>query len=66
MKHVPKYWKIDNRPIGELKYGFGYWTGPQNDLLCIKPNIETNEEAERSLSPIHRTKKEARNATLKK
>jgi len=28
----------------------GVWTGPQDDLLCVKP-CETNEEAERWLSP---------------
>ena len=28
----------------------GVWTGPQNDLICVR-HCETNEEAERYLSP---------------
>ena len=31
-------------------WAFGYWTGPEKDLLCTKPEIATNEEAERYLS----------------
>ena len=37
-----------------LKWGerwhIGVWTGPQNDLLCLKP-CKTNEECEIWLSP---------------
>jgi len=36
-------------------YGFGYWTGEQKDLLCVK-ECKTNEEAEKYLSPLHRNK----------
>lgn len=34
-------------------YGFGFWTGEQNDLLCVKC-CKTNEEAEEYLSPLHK------------
>jgi len=36
----------------------GTWTGPQRDLLCVK-DCETNEEAERWLSPAGWTPEEA-------
>jgi len=36
----------------------GVWTGPQQDLVCVK-HCETNEEAERWLSPGGWTPEEA-------
>jgi hypothetical protein len=39
------------RYIWPGRWGVGVWTGPQNDLLCIK-RCDTNEEAERCLSPL--------------
>ena len=56
----PTYWECGGPDT--FKYGYGYWTGPQNDLLYIKPGIDSNEEAEKYLSPICNTKKEAKRA----
>lgn len=61
----PVYWSCGDHVLGE-KYGYGYWTGPQKDLLCVKPDIKTNGEAELHLSPICKTKKEAKRAFEKK
>lgn len=36
-------------------YGFGYWTGEQGDLLCVK-ECKTNKEAEKYLSPLCRSR----------
>lgn len=33
-------------------YGIGYWTGEDNDLLCVK-KCKSNIEAEKHLSPLH-------------
>ncbi len=38
----------------EGRWHVGNWTGPQNDLLCVR-YCDTNEEAERWLSPGSRT-----------
>jgi hypothetical protein len=35
-------------------YGYGYWTGPDGDLLCVVPYVRFNSEAERLLSPMSR------------
>lgn len=35
-------------------YGLGWWTGPDGDLLCVRPEIEREQEAELSLSPLCR------------
>jgi len=51
----PEFWRCGGGPL-HYKYGFGYWAGEQKDLLCIKPNIKTNKEAEKYLSPICKTK----------
>ncbi len=57
-KHMkPVYWECGGGLNVNIKWGYGYWTGPQNDLLCIKPDIDSNEEAEKYLSPICNTKK---------
>ncbi len=34
-------------------YGFGFWSGEQQDLLCVK-KCNSNKEAEKLLSPLHR------------
>ena len=59
------YWKCVG---GSLPYmwGYGYWTGPEKDLLCIKSNIDTNIEAEKYLSPICYTRKQAKKEFLKR
>jgi len=33
-------------------WAFGYWTGPDGDLLCVKPGIEEALWAEYCLSPV--------------
>lgn len=43
-KIKPKFWRCLGGSL-PYKYGFGYWTGEQGDLLCVKPHIRTNEEA---------------------
>jgi len=44
--------------IGSLRwpglFHVGVWTGPQNDLICVR-HAKTSEEAEELLSPCSRT-----------
>ena len=40
------------------RWACGVWTGPQNDLLCLK-ECDTNEEANEWLSPMGYTPKAA-------
>lgn len=39
-----------------VQYGYGYWTGPDRDLLCVIDNVTTASIAEVVLSPISRSK----------
>lgn len=34
------------------KYAYGYWTGPDNDLLCVLDSITEPKFAEVALSPV--------------
>ena len=50
-------WRVFRRgPAHPLEGGFllGTWTGPEQDLLCVR-RCETAAEAERALSPSGRT-----------
>lgn len=47
-----KMWRAGGGSVGYV-YGFGYWTGEQGDLLCVKI-CKTNKEAERNLSPMRK------------
>lgn len=38
------------------KWSFGYLTGSDHDLICIKPNIGDKMEAEVALSPVCTTR----------
>lgn len=38
------------------KYAYGYWTGPDNDLLCVLNKIKDSAFAEKALSPVSRFK----------
>lgn len=35
-----------------IKYAYGYWTGLDNDLLCVVNGISNSKVAEESLSPV--------------
>lgn len=37
---------------GTWKWSFGWWTGPDKDLICIIPKAETSVWAEIALSPV--------------
>lgn len=59
LKEKLVYWKCGGGSL-PYKWGYGYWTGPQKDLLCLKPNIKTNKEAELWLVPIQDSKELAK------
>jgi len=62
MLNKPVFWRCGG---GSLPYnwGYGYWTGIDKDLLCVKPNIKMHaNEAEEWLSPICSSKKLAKEA----
>lgn len=48
---MPVFWKVDQGELG-IKWGYGYWTGPDSDLLCIQKDCKTNYTASIFLSPI--------------
>lgn len=49
----PKYYKWPgDRIFPKDDWSFGWLTGPDRDLVCIKPNIKTNDFARVALSPI--------------
>jgi hypothetical protein len=50
----PEWWICGGGPGVPFKFGYGYWTGPDHDLLCVVPEVRFNNEAERLLSPISR------------
>jgi len=35
----------------KYRYSFGWWTGLDNDLICVIPIVETKEQGEVFLSP---------------
>ncbi len=52
--HTPKFYRWDTR--NGAVWAFGWKTGGDNDLICIKRCIKTTREAEMVLSPICSTK----------
>lgn len=38
------------------KWSFGHWTGPDDDLICIKPHINKLFQSEILLSPVCRSR----------
>jgi len=44
-------WKAGGGGVPTV-YGFGWWTGPDQDLLCVRNEIFQADEAERLLSPM--------------
>lgn len=41
------------------KYAYGYWTGPDNDLLCVLDKIEDSDFVEIALSPVSQSRLQA-------
>lgn len=50
----PAFWKAGGGPGVPMRYGYGYWSGPERDLLCVWDNVRTNEKAEGCISPLSR------------
>jgi len=44
-------WKAGGGGV-PVVYGFGWWTGPDGDLLCIRDKITCASRAEKLLSPM--------------
>ena len=42
--------------LGAHKWSFGWWTGPDGDLLCVFPHISFSQQAEDALSPVCSTR----------
>ena len=38
--------------LGAHKWSFGWWTGPDGDLICVIPEARTAVQAEIALSPV--------------
>ena len=55
----PEFFCFHGGGITPNLWAFGYWTGPEADLICLLPNIETNEECESHLCPCTDTPEEA-------
>lgn len=47
---LPKFYRWGGGPI-PYYWSFGWLTGKHNDLVCVKPHIQTEEE-EIALSPV--------------
>jgi len=52
----PELWVCGGGPGVPVKYGYGYWAGPDGDLLCVIESANDVTNAERALSPISRFK----------
>lgn len=48
---MPKFYKWEGNSIPD-SWSFGYLTGKDHDLICIRPNIRDKMEAEMALSPV--------------
>jgi hypothetical protein len=48
----PRLYCWDGGRIIPDAWSFGYLTGPDNDLICVKPNLLVNIKAEIYLSPV--------------
>lgn len=50
---MPKFYTFDGDHLGAPdRHVFGWWTGPDGDLMCVRPRRTTNELAEYALSPV--------------
>ena len=38
--------------LGVMFYYVGFWCGKDNDLICVRPNVQTEVGGENSLSPV--------------
>ena len=52
----PVFWKAGGGPGTPVVYGYGYWTGPDGDLLCLADNLDSAWQASALLSPMVRWK----------
>lgn len=52
----PVLWICGGGPGVPFRYGYGYWTGPDSDLLCVIEGIDDAGYAEQMLSPISRSR----------
>ena len=62
----PHLYRWDGGRIIPNAYSFGYMTGKDHDLICVKPNLSDNIEAEIALSPVCLTRLLAISAFLVK
>ncbi len=53
---LPKLYRWDGGKIIPDAWSFGYMTGRDHDLICIKPNITDKIVAEIALSPVCSTR----------
>jgi len=53
---LPKLYRWDGGQIIPNAYSFGYMTGRDHDLICVKPNLSDNIEAKIALSPVCSTR----------
>ncbi len=50
---LPCFWRCGGGPPSyRHDWAFGWWTGPEGDLLCVVPEVVTNQEADLMLSPV--------------
>lgn len=55
----PVLYRWDRGPLGRSRWSVGWWGGSEDDLLCIRPGIRDNAEAEIYLSPVCRHRAQA-------
>lgn len=48
---MPKFYKWDGGPLPS-RWSFGWRTGKDNDLACIRRRVETKNEGDLFLSPV--------------
>lgn len=62
----PAFYGWNQRPfIKRTLWSFGWWTGPDQDLLCVRRNLSSGE-AQECLSPVCSNRGEALLAFLLK
>ncbi len=53
---IPLFYCWDGGHIIRDAWSFGYMTGQDNDLICVKPNLSDKMKAEIALSPVCSTR----------
>jgi hypothetical protein len=54
---MPKLFTFAGDHLGiPARHVLGWWTGPDSDLMCVRPHRTTNELAEYALSPVSTSK----------